>query len=192
MQFGYLASLVVYGALMGTVFDLYNTVTGASRWLRWLRPTVDLVFWVVSALGVYYVVFITDEGRLRLYTFMLLLVGYLFYRLTFHQTIVSSAFAIVRWISGLIRLVYRILNTLVFNPVRVIVSFVKTLALRLYGLFCVLENGLFWILRFWFRIAVWPIARLGGADKVNRIFATYWEGFWAEASKWIKKKTTET
>ncbi|MCL6517710.1 spore cortex biosynthesis protein YabQ, partial [Alicyclobacillus sp.] len=51
-QWTYLAALMACGAAMGAVFDVYNTVTGASRWFRWLRPSLDLLFWLTSALAV--------------------------------------------------------------------------------------------------------------------------------------------
>lgn len=193
IQFGYIILLLLCGGLMGTVFDLYNTVTGASKWLRWLRPTLDLAFWIVSALAVYYVVFVTDDGRLRFYTFILLLLGYLLYRFSFHHTVVSSAFAIVRLIAFVVRLVYRIVDSLLLRPLRIIWLVVKGLCLRLYEFFCVVENGLFWILRFWTRILKWPVAgRWAWTAKLQMIFAAYWEVFWIQMSKWLKKRTTET
>lgn len=191
-QLGYIAVLALCGGLMGTVFDLYNTVTGASRWLRWLRPVLDLSFWMLSAVGVYYVVFVIDDGRVRLYTLILLLLGYLIYRVTFHHTVVSGAFTVVRWISALLRLVYRILNGLVFRPIRWLLSLIRGVLTRLYGVLYALENGLFWILRFWLRILKWPLGRRPWVLRTQTFFATYWEGFWTQASKWIKKRSTET
>lgn len=192
MQYQYILYLLGFGAFMGTVYDVYNTVSGSSRWLRWLRPVLDLAFWCLSAVTVYYITFLTDDGRFRLYTFALLLIGYLIYRILLHHAVVGSAFAVVRVVRTLLIALGRLANAIVFQPVRFILSVIWSIAGQVYVLLRRIEDLAVWILRFWIRILFFPfrgfIPRLGqdrGKSFFNK-FMDKWEGMWTDLSNWIK------
>ncbi|OFW82206.1 MAG: hypothetical protein A2201_13600 [Alicyclobacillus sp. RIFOXYA1_FULL_53_8] len=193
IQLKYVGVLLLFGGLMGTVFDFYNTITGASKWLRWLRPTLDLVFWGGAAVGVYYVLFVVDQGRVRLYTFALLVVGYAVYRLVLHERVVGSAFAVVRVVSRWLRFFYRILYVLLLRPLQLILSAVWILLTKFYALLCWGEDAVFWLLRFWLKLFTRPLRGRGlRVAKLGRFLSTYWEGICDRASKWVKQKTVGT
>ncbi|WP_051344163.1 spore cortex biosynthesis protein YabQ [Alicyclobacillus herbarius] len=189
---GYLEWLVLCGALMGAVFDIYNTVLGSSRWLRWLRPLLDLLFWLVSAAAVFYVTFVTDLGRFRVYTFGLLLLGWLLYRVTLHHTVVGSAFAIMRMVRAVVLFFIRIVDWLLVRPLWFVCRTLWMIAKQLYWLLCRLEDGVFWVIRFWLSILAWPLRGpwQGTAEMRGRIH-TRWEGIWERASNWILKDHSE-
>ncbi|MCL6626617.1 spore cortex biosynthesis protein YabQ [Alicyclobacillus shizuokensis] len=182
----YMEWLLVCGGLMGAVFDIYNTVLASSRWLRWLRPVLDLAFWLVAAAVVFYVTFVTDFGRFRVYTFALLLIGWLVYRVTLHHTVVSSAFAIMRMVRAVALFFAKMVDWLLLRPLRFLLLTVWVVLTRLYWLLCQVENGLFWVVRFWLSILAWPLrgpwqhsAALRGQIRAR------WEGIWERASNWI-------
>ena len=186
-QFLYILSLVVAGAAMGTVFDIYNTVTGASKWFRWIRPTLDLLFWIGSAAVVYYLLYKTDSGRIRLYLFSLLLVGYLLYRWMFGQSVVRSAFVIVRWVEGLVRVVYKVVYNLTFRPLWWMMNGFVRIGVGLYRVLCVLEDGVFWLVRFWLKVLmVYWLFRIPRVQRGARKLRAGWEEMWTHASKWLK------
>lgn len=193
IQLEYVGVLFLCGGLMGTVFDLYNTVTGASKWLRWLRPTLDLIFWGAAAVGVYYVVFVIDEGRVRFYTFALLVMGFAVYRLVFHERVVGSAFAVMRVVSRWVRFFYRILYVLVLRPLQLILSAIWILVTRCYVLLSWGEDAVFWLLRFWLQLLTRPLRGRGlRLTKLGVFLSTYWEEICERASKRVKKKSVGT
>ncbi|MCL6599337.1 MAG: spore cortex biosynthesis protein YabQ [Alicyclobacillus macrosporangiidus] len=188
-QWIYLTALMAAGLLMGTVFDLYNTVTGASRWFRWLRPTLDLLFWLVSAALVYHLVFRFDDGRVRLYVFLLLGAGYVLYRATVRRLVIRSAFAVVWAVRGLIHLVWRAVYTLLVAPILLWLRLLWRLLRLVYQVLCRLEDTLFWLLGLAARLT--GLNRLLNTVFMKRIFHTihtHWEDFWTAASKWVKSK----
>lgn len=186
MQFRYIAALLLAGWVMGTVFDIYNTVTGSSKWLRWLRPTLDIVFWIASAAGVYYVVFLTDAGRLRIYTFVLLLAGYALYRAVLHHKVVASAFAIVRVLQRVLGLVYRVVYVLTIRPLIALWRAVSFAARLVYRFLQFVEDTLFWVLGFWFKVLAWPVKRGMRGSTFPENLLSRWEGLWERASNWLK------
>lgn len=188
-QWLYIVTLMSAGAAMGTVFDVYNTVTGASRWLRWLRPTLDLLFWAASAVLTYLCVFTLDNGRLRLYTFCLLAAGYVFYRMTLHRRVVGSAFTIIRSIEAVLRAAFRVITVLTIRPLMTAWRIVVSLAKTAYHILCILEDVVFWVLRFWLRLSMLPrLARAPRVQAVWRRISGRWEEIIRMASKWLKTK----
>lgn len=175
---------------MGSAFDVYNTVTSASRWLRWLRPTLDVTYWVASAVLVYSAVFYLDSGRVRLYTFVLLGCGYIFYRFTFHHAVVGGAFAFLRAFEALLQAVYRIVYALTIRPLLTVFRLCFALSKFLYKVLCGLENWVFWVLGFWCRITLLPhLLRTAWIQRFWTRIYCQWEEICAQASKWLKTKT---
>jgi spore cortex biosynthesis protein YabQ len=193
--FQYVTDLFFASWAMGAVFDIYNTVTGSTKWLRWLRPALDLLFWALSAGFIFLILYHTDNGRLRLYTFLLLAGGYLAYRMFLHRTIVRSAFAVVRLVRAMVMGVVRTLDVLLFRPVRALFRLAGRVLALLYRLLCRLEDVLFWLLgRAWKWTGAWwwqPFSRRPAVQKFTRSARGNWEGFWSRVSKWIRKRPTE-
>lgn len=174
---------------MGTVFDVYNTVTGATKWFRWLRPILDILFWVVSSCAVYYAALSMDNGRLRFYTFGLLAIGYVVYRVTIRDAVVGSAFRIVRFFQAVFRFITRVLDIVLWRPLMGLLHGVFRILRVVYTGLCRVEDALFWILRLVFVRMIWPwLCRFPGVQHSFRWAAKEWEEFLGKASNWLKSK----
>lgn len=172
---------------MGIVFDFYNTVTGSSKWLRWLRPLLDILFWCLSGVFVYDLTFITDSGRFRLYTFGLVAVGYLAYRLLLHHFVVSSAFVVVRFVALILGLIWRVFDWLILAPLRAIWRLVRALARSAYWMGCRIENICIWVCTTLLRpFGLLLRAPWKRAEPWRRQFDQWMEGMFAQVSKWFK------
>jgi spore cortex biosynthesis protein YabQ len=189
VQLEYIACVFSCGWMMGIVFDFYNTVTGVSKWLRWLRPILDISFWCLSAVFVYYLTFITDSGRFRLYTFGLIAVGYLIYRLILHHYVVGSAFAIVRLVGMMLRLIWKLIDAVLLAPIRVALRLVSGLSRMVYWIGCKVEDVVAWLLRIGVTVICLPLRRpwVLTAPLRNQI-EQYVEGMYEQASKWLKRR----
>ncbi|WAH37339.1 spore cortex biosynthesis protein YabQ [Alicyclobacillus dauci] len=185
----YVIWMLAAGCAMGTTFDFYSTVTGATKYLRWLRPALDILFWVVSGLAVYYLTFITILGDFRLYTFLLLGVGYLVYRALFRRIVIGSAFAVVRFVKGLILFCGRVLYRLIGIPVIACVRVLYTLLHILYVIGCRIEDGVSAVIRVIFRIVFFPLRRYFHPEQPwRKKLRTVEQGFWEQLSNWLRKK----
>lgn len=185
--------LLLVAGIAGALFDVYNTVTGASRYLRWVRPAADLMFWIVVAAGVFFVLYTTDEGRLRLYTLPLCAVGYALYRLWFHRRVVRSAFFVVRLLEGILRLFGRILYFTLLWPLRRLAGILALLLAQTYRLLCLVEDGLFLLLGFWWKVLCLPFRRWTGPTReFQRKLNRRWEGILVQASNWIRRRSSRT
>ncbi|MCL6548716.1 MAG: spore cortex biosynthesis protein YabQ [Alicyclobacillus sp.] len=188
MQFAYIAGMCACAWAMGACFDVYNTVTGSSKWLRWLRPVLDIAFWLASAACVYFVVYRTNHGQLRAYTFPLLAGGYALYAALLHRRVVASAFAFVRFWGAVFRWLYRVLDVVLLRPLRWLFRFVWFLLYQLYRLLCLAEDGLFWVIRFWTGLLSVPFRPVWAkAEPLRTRWRAGWEGIWAWASNVLRR-----
>lgn len=184
--FRYLLGLVLSAFIMGAVFDVYNTVTGSSKWLRWLRPLFDVLFWLLSAGLVYYAAFVTNQGQLRIYTFVLLILGYGLYRLLAHRLVVSGAYGVVRFVRAATTFLWKTVYLVLVQPIRFLLRVVWFCLTHLYRLGRVLEDVLCRIIAIVWRIVFFPVRRwLPAQADWTLSIQTRWEDFWTWLSNRI-------
>lgn len=185
----YVLWVILCGMGMGATFDFYNTVTGATRFLRPLRPVLDLAFWLISGVMVYYVTYITISGDFRLWVFLLVGVGYLSYRALFRTIVIGSAFVIVRIVKAIVLFFGRLLYRLIGIPLLVCGRGLWALLRILYIVLCRFEDVGAAIVRTTLRIVLFPARRVVHADRPWRKKLVLWEqGFWEWLSNLLKKK----
>lgn len=185
----YVVWMLILGAAMGAVFDFYNTVTSTAKFLRRLRSLLDLAFWLASGLVVYYAAYRTIAGEFRLWTFLLVFVGYLVYRGLFRRLVIDSAFAVVRIVSGVCRLIGRILYRLIGLPLLTCLRGVIGLLRLLYIVGCRIEDMGAAVLRTTFAVLLFPIRRYTRPERAWRKKLVVWEqGFWDQLSNWLRKR----
>jgi spore cortex biosynthesis protein YabQ len=189
----YMILMLASGMIMGVVFDIYNTVTSSAKWLRFLRSILDIVFFAVSAFVVFRVSLITDNGRFRLYTLGLLLIGYMVYGVLLHRAVVASSHAIVRFVRNLLLGLWKLFVFVVINPIRLVWRLVRVLLTLLYRILCKVEDLVSWCLALVSKIVLFPFR------SYSKIFAghtaklkAYEEGIWLHLSNWLKRRPDET
>lgn len=188
MALHYVLGMLIAGFALGTTFDFYNTVTGATNWLRWTRPILDIAFWVTGALIVFRLSLATDDGRLRLYTFGLLLVGYLLYAAMAKRIVVGSALAIVHAVRRILRFIWYGFNILVIQPIWFVIKICMTCLKLLYQLGMRVENVLTWIAVRLLKLTLFPISpTLRWLQPWGEKISVYQEGIWTRLSNWLRK-----
>ncbi|GEO26336.1 hypothetical protein AAC03nite_21210 [Alicyclobacillus acidoterrestris] len=189
MNASYVAWMLISGWCMGTAFDFYSTVTGATKLLRWIRPLLDLFFWVASGFFVYYLTFITIQGTFRVYTFLLIGVGYVVYRFLFRRVVVGSAFAIVRFARALVTFVARLLYRLIGLPIVVTWRVMFRLLQILYRFGCHIEDGVVAVVRLVLRIVCFPVRGFLSPERAwRKKLQALEQVFWDWLSNVLKKK----
>jgi spore cortex biosynthesis protein YabQ len=182
--FQYVALLVACAWVMGAVFDVYNTVLTTSKWLRWLCPLLDFCFWLTAAVAVYYVIYRTDNGNLRVYTYVLLGLGYGLYWLLAHRVVIGVAYGVVAVIRVGIHFVQSLLTILLVRPITMVLRLTWGLARSLYWLMRWVEDGFCAVISLFWRLAVYPIRWVLPMDnRFLRWIALWWEDLWDRLAK---------
>ncbi|MDP4085455.1 MAG: spore cortex biosynthesis protein YabQ [Bacillota bacterium] len=79
-QFLTMLSMIAMGALFGVMFDTYQRFLHRSKRKHWIVFLNDVLFWVIQALIIFYVLFQVNKGEIRLYIFIALLCGFAAYQ----------------------------------------------------------------------------------------------------------------
>lgn len=115
-QIYYLLTTFVAGLLIGILFDIYRIVRGFNSPNKLITAFSDFLFWIFSAIMIFSFFFITNNGELRYYTFVGILIGLFIYFKLISLFILES----LRFIMYYIIKFFRIIMILIFYPIRLL------------------------------------------------------------------------
>ncbi|RKN65783.1 spore cortex biosynthesis protein YabQ [Paenibacillus ginsengarvi] len=106
------------GAFMGALFDVYRVLSGQLRPPRWLVPLLDIGYWVVATLFVFRSLLYSNDGQVRMYVFLALLLGVWLYFKLFSWLTVRLVEWCIRFVKALIRFFLKTIEVIVIGPIR--------------------------------------------------------------------------
>lgn len=149
-QYMTLLAMSVNGIVLGAVYDMYRVVLRHWKFLRWASPIFDFAFWILAMAVVFGSLMWTNHGDLRVYVFVVMLMGYGVYRIFFRRVIIGSTVGIILGIGYICLGVYRAFLAVVVGPV-------KRLLKALFALLRVVDRLLRIFIK---RIILWPFSVL--------------------------------
>ncbi|MEG0370988.1 MAG: spore cortex biosynthesis protein YabQ [Clostridium sp.] len=75
VQLWYFCSTIIAGLIVGILFDIYGIVRGINNPNKIMVAISDILFWVFEALVVFVFLIFTNNGDLRYYTFIGMILG---------------------------------------------------------------------------------------------------------------------
>ena len=115
-QFVTVAVMIGCGAALGTVFDAYRVLAARLHILRRAIPLFDLVYWIAAALFVFWALYASNYGHVRLYVFLGLFCGVWIYYLIMSRWTVRAVLLAIRAIEALIRFARLAFDRLIVRP----------------------------------------------------------------------------
>ncbi|ANE45984.1 hypothetical protein SY83_06455 [Paenibacillus swuensis] len=119
-QFFTLAMMSLSGVALGVVYDAYRVLCSELRAPRWILSVMDLVYWLFATLFVFRVLYYSNQGEIRLFVFLGLILGILFY----FWLIGSITVRIMLWLIGVVRALIRFavkaFRILILAPLRLL------------------------------------------------------------------------
>ncbi|GIQ67290.1 hypothetical protein XYCOK13_01140 [Xylanibacillus composti] len=181
-------AMFVCGSALGIVVDVYRTTARELHMPRLFTPLIDAVFWVAATWAVFRTLLASNEGELRFYVFLALVIGLWFYFKTASSWIQSLVVKVIDTGKRLLRLLIRLFRLLVIRPViglyrllMIFLGFLAALSIFFYKIViqCLRPVGklLLWLLK----PLVTPIARhfRKPADR---------QRFWNAWIAWIRQR----
>jgi spore cortex biosynthesis protein YabQ len=98
---------VAGGMLAAFLYDIFRIKRRAIKTNRVMTSIEDMVYWILVAVIMFWVVYISNEGEIRGYIFFGSILGVILYVLLFSRLVVSSALFVIR-------IVYRVVSTIWF------------------------------------------------------------------------------
>ncbi|MGN8648238.1 spore cortex biosynthesis protein YabQ [Gracilibacillus sp. HCP3S3_G5_1] len=147
-QFITIITMMLSGVYLGASYHTFKRMerlwTSSIIW----KYVLELLFWLVQAIILYFVLFLVNEGILRLYIFVAVLCGYAMFKSLFEQAFNRMVDLIIRIVLRIYRFIYRIVELIIVKPVVFIVSLVVVCITKifttLFSLILLLLKGLGW------------------------------------------------
>ncbi len=123
VQFLTLSLMAGSGAVLGIGYDLIEVLAKEFKLRRWTTAIMDVVYWLAATLFVFQVLVYANDGQVRLFVFIGLLVGVVIYAYMLSRLVRQS----VTWvITLLVRVLYglmRVLHVVIIRPLLYIYRF---------------------------------------------------------------------
>ncbi|MBB3072998.1 spore cortex biosynthesis protein YabQ [Paenibacillus baekrokdamisoli] len=113
-------TMLLSGIGMGIVFDGYRVVSDELRISRWWIPVFDLLYWIAATIAVFQVLSASNEGEVRTYVFLGLLIGIVCYYLLFSKIVVLLVHGIIRAIRAIIQFAIRTFVIVIIRPLQLL------------------------------------------------------------------------
>ncbi len=149
-QYATLILMMVSGAAMGTVHDVYRTSIKEWRLLRRFSVLWDILYWLFATVLVFTMLLGANHGDVRFAVFLLLAAGWWLYALLFRRLVVAVTTSLIRGILRVVRLIGSIVYRLLIVPVLFLFKLVWRTAKRINRMMEKIEV-----------VLVWPIAFTG-------------------------------
>ncbi|BCJ87400.1 spore cortex biosynthesis protein YabQ [Effusibacillus dendaii] len=163
LQYMTLLAMSLNGILLGAVFDICRVVLRQWKFLRWAKPLFDFSFWIFALFSVFSSLMWANNGELRMYVFVILLLGWVLYRVLLQRIVVGSTVGIIMGIRYICVMLWNIFVTVVVRPVKTGGQILIRLFYAFDRLLKYLERVILWPFRISLRIILWllrPVFRL--------------------------------
>jgi spore cortex biosynthesis protein YabQ len=199
-QFLTMLSMIGMGSLFGVMFDTYQRFLDRPNRKSWIVFINDLLFWVIQALIIFYILFLVNNGELRFYIFVALLCGFAAYQSLFKGIYLKLLEAMIRSVIALYQFFRRGFQLLIYKPVvgiiQLLISIIILLGRGTFSLVKFILKVLLFILKvLWVPIAkiiiiIWKLLPKSIKKYVEKLYNKT-AGFFMEIKnylgKWIKK-----
>ncbi|MBL0389118.1 hypothetical protein JJB07_21215 [Tumebacillus sp. ITR2] len=132
------------GAVLGAAYDVYRTVLKEWKYLRFLGPILDFAFWIFALLLVLWAIHWANDGDVRLYVFLVMLIGFGLYRLLLRKLVVGSTVGVIKTITYILQVIGRFLFLTVITPLLWLWSLVLAVVRGIDRLASMLEKVILW------------------------------------------------
>ncbi|WP_059103618.1 spore cortex biosynthesis protein YabQ [Shouchella shacheensis] len=129
IQFYTMLSMGAMGIWLGAAIDTYARFTPERRTFNMLTAIVDVLFWVMQALFVFYVLFLTNLGEVRVYVFLALLCGYAAYQALFKTLYLRLLHGLLSAVKAIFFFLVHLLNSIVLVPMKWLLQVVYRLSM---------------------------------------------------------------
>lgn len=100
---------ILNGIFIGILFDFFRILRKSFKTSDIITYIQDILFWILAGISILYSIFRFNNGEIRLYIFIGILLGITFYTLIFSKFFININVTIIKYISNTIRSIIKIL-----------------------------------------------------------------------------------
>ena len=112
---------IILGIIIGFLFDIFRILRKTFNTPDIVTYIEDIVFWLLTGFLVLYAIFTFNNGEIRLFMFLAIILGCITYMLLISRFIVNTS---VKILAKTIKIIKKIIN-IIFKPISIIINFFK-------------------------------------------------------------------
>jgi spore cortex biosynthesis protein YabQ len=183
-QFFTFFMMVSSGCILGIGFEIYRLTAGLFKPGQWLVAILDIIYWCAATLFVFKMLYEGNQGELRFFVFLGLVMGVWFYIVFLRDLTIKVVLFSFRLIHSIIRTGIRTIDIMIIRPVIMLYKFIIILlgflgALAMFlGRFVLQLFYPLWILARWCFLAIkkrvsWPKWLVDRIKQIKRIIKRF-------------------
>lgn len=129
---------IINGIIIGFLFDCFRIIRKSFKTSDMITYIEDILFWIIAGITTLYFIFIYNNGEIRFYIFLGILIGILFYMLTISKFIIKISVSIISFLKDIvtkavnilvypIKILFRIFRKTLLRPISFIFINIRTL-----------------------------------------------------------------
>lgn len=131
VQFYTILSMAAMGLWLGAAIDTYGRFRLRRHSFDIKTTLLDILFWVIQACIVFFILFKSNLGEVRIYVFLALLCGYAGYQALFKGLYNQLLEAFIKLLQAIFRVLVWLVKVLVYYPIKWILHFLRRLAMMI-------------------------------------------------------------
>lgn len=122
---------VINGVIIGLIFDIFRILRKSFKTSDLVTSVEDILFWAITGTIILYSIFVFNNGEIRFYMFIGILLGAILYMLLISHYVIKISVGIISIIKKAVIFIFKIL----FFPINAIFKIIKNI-LKKPILFC--------------------------------------------------------
>lgn len=114
---------ILNGFLIGLLFDTFRVFRKSFKTNDFLTQVQDTIFWVLTGLILIYSIFKFNNGNIRAYIFIGVVLGAIIYLLLFSKLFIKISVSIISWIK-------KIIIFIIIKPVKYLVKLFRKIFIK--------------------------------------------------------------
>ena len=101
---------IINGLLIGLLFDFFRILRKAIKTADFITYIEDALFWILTGLIILYSIFTYNNGEIRLFMFLAIILGILIYLIFISKIILSISLNIINIVKKIFSIVFHIIK----------------------------------------------------------------------------------
>jgi spore cortex biosynthesis protein YabQ len=177
-QFITMLAMIGMGSFFGAALDTYNRFLQRSRRKKWFVFINDVLFWLLQALIIFYVLFLVNKGEVRFYIFIALLCGFAAY-----QSLIKQLY--LRLLELAISIFVSTYKFFVKTVQMIFIRPLQSLFLLIISIIVMIGRGLFALAKIVLRILTFIVMTL--LKPIKGLFFLFWKLLPKNIKKFVEK-----
>lgn len=134
------------GCIIGILFDLFRILRKSFKTSDVITYLEDILFWILTGVSILYTIFVFNNGEIRLYMFLGIMIGVTLYILLLSKYIVEISVKVIEIIKKIIKYItkiisypliaiYKILRKVFIKPISFVFINIRKNLTRTYSFF---------------------------------------------------------